>query len=138
MLSDDTKPWVHSTPVKGSIAFYGRQKEIKALSAMLEQADHGIASIYGLGGIGKSTLVRKYAADHSATWDTVLWLYDQGNLAQTIADDTLVQVNTVHRLKEESTEEYLQRKIQTLSSGRSGAARPAGDWTTLNWNILSS
>lgn len=83
---------------------------------MLEQADHGIASIYGLGGIGKSTLVRKYAADHSATWDTVLWLYDQGNLAQTIADDTLVQVNTVHRLKEESTEEYLQRKIQTLSS----------------------
>lgn len=116
MLSDDTKPWVHSTPVKGSIAFYGRQKEIKALSAMLEQADHGIASIYGLGGIGKSTLVRKYAADHSATWDTVLWLYDQGNLAQTIADDTLVQVNTVHRLKEESTEEYLQRKIQTLSS----------------------
>ena len=116
MLSDDTKPWVHSTPVKGSIAFYGRQKEIKALSAMLEQADHGIASIYGMGGIGKSTLVRKYAADHSVAWDTVLWLYDQGNLAQTIADDTLIQVNTVHRLKEESTEEYLQRKIQTLSS----------------------
>lgn len=115
-LSDDMKPWVHSTPVQGSVAFYGRQKEIKALSALLEQADHGIASIYGMGGIGKSTLVRKYVADHSAVWDAVLWLYDQGNLAQTIADDTLVQVNTVHRLKEESTEEYLQRKIQTLSS----------------------
>lgn len=116
ILSDDTKPWVHSTPVKGSITFYGRQKEMKALSDLLEQAGHGITSIYGMGGIGKSTLVRKYAADHSADWDAILWLYDHGNLAQAIADDTQVQVNTVHRLKEESTEEYLQRKIQVLSS----------------------
>lgn len=116
ILSDDTKPWVYSTPVKGSIAFYGREKEIQALSDLLEQADHGIASLYGMGGIGKSTLVRKYAADHSAAWDAILWLYDQGNLAQAIADDTLVQVNTVHRLKEESSEEYFQRKIQALSS----------------------
>ena len=116
ILSDETKPWVHSTPVKGSITFYGRQKEIKKLSDLLEQAGQGIASIYGMGGIGKSTLVRKYTANHSVEWDTILWLYDQGNLAKTITDDTLVQVNTVHRLKEESSEEYLQRKMQALSS----------------------
>ncbi len=115
-LSDDTKPWVRSTPVKGGAAFYGRQKEIKALSGLLEQAGRGTAGIYGMGGIGKSTLVRRYAADYSANWDAILWLYDQGNLAQAIADDTLVQVNTVRRLKEESTEEYLQRKTQALSS----------------------
>lgn len=116
ILSDDTKPWVYSTPVKGNIAFYGRQKEIKSLSDLLEQTGHGIASLYGMGGIGKSTLVRKYIADHSADWDAVIWLYDQRDLAKTITDDTLVQINTVHRLKEESTEEYLQRKIQALSS----------------------
>lgn len=116
ILSDETKPWVHSTPMQGNIAFYGRQKEMQTLSNLLEQAEHGIASIYGMGGIGKSTLVRKYVADHSVAWDTVLSLYDQGNLVQAIADDTLVQVNTVHRLKEESTEEYLQRKTQVLCS----------------------
>lgn len=116
ILSDDTKPWVYSTPVKGNIAFYGRQKEIKSLSDLLEQTGHGIASLYGMGGIGKSTLVRKYIADHSADWDAVIWLYDQRDLAKTITDDTLVQINTVHRLKEESTEEYLRRKIQALSS----------------------
>ena len=114
-LSDDAKPWVRSSCIQGSAVFFGRQDEIRKVKDLLEQSMHGIASLYGMGGIGKSTLVRRYAADHSAGWDTVLWLYDQGNLAQTIADDMLVQVNTVHRLKEESTEEYLQRKIQALS-----------------------
>ena len=115
-LSDDTKPWILSSPVAGSTAFYGRQAEMKALGDLLEQTGRGIASIYGMGGIGKSTLVRKYAANRAAEWDAVLWIYDQGNLAQAIGDDTLVRVNTVRRMKEESADEYLPRKIQALSS----------------------
>ncbi len=114
-LSDDTKAWLCSSPIPGSSAFYGRQDEIRKLEDLLRQAGHGTASLYGMGGIGKSTLVRQYAAEHTAEWDAVVWLYDQGDLAEAVADDTLVQVNTVHRMKEESSEEYLQRKIQALS-----------------------
>ena len=115
-LADESKPWVYSSPVGRSTAFFGRQREMDALCDLLEQADHGTGSVYGMGGIGKSTLVRRYAADHSDDWDAILWLYDQGNLAGAFADDTLVRINTVHRLKEESTEEYLQRKTRALSS----------------------
>ena len=76
-LSDETKPWILSSPVTGSAAFYGRQAEMEALEDLLARAGKGIASLSGMGGIGKSTLVRKYAADRSARWDAVLWIFDQ-------------------------------------------------------------
>ena len=77
---------------------------------------HQTVSLYGMGGIGKSSLVRKYIATFSADWDAILWLYDQENLTEALADDSLVQINTITRVKEESTEEYLKRKLQGLSA----------------------
>ena len=115
-LSDETKPWLRSTPVQTCTDFYGRQHELEDLSGLLHQAEHGVASLYGMGGIGKSTLARQYLVRYANDWDAVLFLYDQGNLADSLSDDTLVQISTIHRAKEESTEDYLQRKLEALAA----------------------
>ena len=114
-LSDETKPWLRSTPIQPSPVFYGRDAEMAELSLLIHQNEHQITSLYGMGGIGKSALVRQYLSYNRSDWDAVLWLYCQGNFAESIADDTLVQINTVTRMKEESIEEYLKRKLKVLS-----------------------
>ena len=116
LLSDETKPWLRSTSIQSSPAFYGRDAELTALHQLLQEKVHQTVSLYGMGGIGKSSLVRKYIATFSADWDAILWLYDQENLTEALADDSLVQINTITRVKEESTEEYLKRKLQGLSA----------------------
>lgn len=114
-FSDETKPWLRSTPIQPSPVFYGRDAEMGDLGLLIHQNEHLITNLYGMGGIGKSTLVRQYLSSNRSDWDAVLWLYSQGKLAESIADDTLVQINTVIRMKEENIEEYLKRKLKVLS-----------------------
>ncbi len=113
-LSDETRPWLRSTYLQLVPVFYGREKELSDLAHFMDENTHHTCSLYGMGGIGKSTLVRQYLAMHAGNWDAVLWLYDQDSLTALITDDTQVQLNTVSRLREETGEEYCQRKLQTL------------------------
>lgn len=114
-LSDEKMPWIQSTHIPKNVVFYGRQSEIASLAELLESVKGGIAVLYGMGGIGKSSLARAYLAEHREDWDAILWLHDQGNLSDAIADDAQVRINTIRRMKEESAEEYLQRKLRSLS-----------------------
>ncbi len=115
-LSDQTKPWLKSTSIQSAPVFYGRDAELAALHKLLLDNKARTVSLYGMGGIGKSTLARQYIASFAEDWDAVLWLYDQGNLSDILADDMLVHINTISRVKEESAEEYLKRKLPALSS----------------------
>ena len=119
-LADGTKRWLRSTPVPGNPVFYGREKELSGLDALLAGAERGVVSLYGLGGIGKSALAREYVRRCGKSWDAVLWLYDQGNPEVMIADDSLVSLHAVRRMKEESAEEYLRRKLEALTSFTDG------------------
>ncbi len=114
-LSDETKPWLRSAPVRRSGCFYGRSEEQAFLSDLLRNEKNAVISLHGIGGIGKSTLARQYLAEYASDWGAVVWLYDLGSLSDSIADDTLVQINTLCRLPEESKEEYLDRKLRMLS-----------------------
>lgn len=115
-LADETKPWLHSTSIQINPAFYGRETELHDLSQFLSENAHHTCSLYGMGGIGKSTLVRRYLFEHLDDWDAHLWLYGQGKLMDAIADDTQVQINTLTRENEEITDEYLKRKLLALGS----------------------
>lgn len=115
-LADETKPWLHSTSIQSIPAFYGREAEMCDLSQFLSENDHHTCSLYGMGGIGKSTLIRHYLSEHADDWDAHLWLYDKGNLMETLADDSQVLINTVTRENEETTDEYLKRKLVALGS----------------------
>ncbi|MBE5807260.1 MAG: hypothetical protein E7317_02845 [Clostridiales bacterium] len=113
-LSDEAKPWICSTPIQRPDAFFGRQAELAALGDMLRRAEGQVACLWGVGGIGKSTLARRYLTEHAGDWDARLWLYDRGDPAAAVADDALVQVNTVRRMREERAGDYLARKLEAL------------------------
>ena len=114
-LSDETKPWLVSTPIQENSAFFGRREDIIALRTLLGQSSGKIVNLNGLGGIGKSTLVRQLLKADRASWDAVFWLYDDGSLSQAVADDLLVQIHTVHKMPEESFDDYIHRKLTVLS-----------------------
>ena len=113
-LSDEMKPWLHSSSIPENTVFYGRKEEIAALSDLLRGNARNTVSLYGMGGIGKSSLVRKYLSEYRADWDAAVWICGRENLSGLIADDTVINVNTVRRLKEETPEEYLPRKLRVI------------------------
>ena len=114
-LSDEKAPWIRSTLIEKNTAFYGRAVEQSKLQALLHQPREKVFSLYGMGGIGKSALVRQYLSEHASEWDAILWLYDQGDLSATLTDDLQVMINTVQRMKGEGNEEYLTRKLNVIS-----------------------
>ncbi len=113
-LSDEMKPWLHSSSIPDNPVFYGRKDEILSFSNLLHYNERHVVSLYGMGGIGKSSFVRQYLTEYRADWDAIVWLYDQGDLSEAIADDSQININTVHRLREETFEEYLERKLRVI------------------------
>lgn len=113
LLSDGQKPYVISSVWPGNETFYGRKNELAELEKLLS-AGHPLSALTGMGGIGKSTLVRKYLTLHWAEYDAVLYLYDNGTAVGILTDDQTISINTIHRAKEESMEEYFLRKRDAL------------------------
>ena len=114
-LADGTKPYLISTPVPAPVFFTGREAEMEALSQLVNAPGQHVFSLYGMGGIGKSTLVRAWLSGHRDAYDAVLWLYDQGKTADLLCDDLAVHVNTVESMKDEPQDEYLERKLRALA-----------------------
>lgn len=114
-LADETKPFLFSSSIPSPVFFTGREAELESLSELLHTSGQHIFNLYGMGGIGKSTLVRAWLNNHRDEFDAVLWLYDQGKTAEMLCDDLAVHVNTVQRMKDEPLEEYLDRKLRTLT-----------------------
>ena len=113
-LSDDMLPWLRSTPMDAPAFFVGRAEELTALDELVHMPNRHIFSLHGLGGIGKSSLVREYLSHHRAEHDAVLYLYDNGDPDSLLEDDDAVHINTIEKAKEESAEEYLSRKLTAL------------------------
>ncbi len=113
-LSNEMEPWLISTPVQSPVFFVGRSADQQALHDLLHTPGHKLFSLSGMGGIGKSSLVRAYLATHQNDYDAVVWMYDQDKGADIVADDTAVRVNTVEKMKEESLPDYLSRKTGRL------------------------
>lgn len=67
-------PWRGSDTVLpvAPTAFVGREAELAALGAALDR--DGAAALYGLGGVGKSSLAREYAARNRDKYSVILWL----------------------------------------------------------------
>ena len=114
-LSDAHRPYLRSSLISPLPAFYGREGELSLLHSFLWEKDYPTVSLYGMGGMGKSSLVREYLSRYSDDWDAVLWLYDQEKLFDVIADDGQVQLSTISRIQEESKKEYIERKKKALS-----------------------
>ena len=95
------------------IGMVGRETESKQICDFID-SEEGCLFVIGMGGIGKSTLVRSCLDRKREDIDTVLYLYFHDSLIDTIADDKQLMVNTLERMSVETTEEYFDRKLQTI------------------------
>lgn len=95
------------------IGMVGREAESEKVCEFLDSGK-GCLFVFGMGGIGKSTLVRSCLDKKRDDIDTVLYIYYHDSLMDTIADDRQLMVNTLERMSEETTEEYFERKLRTI------------------------
>lgn len=115
-LADERAPYIVSTPLWLGDCFFGREKELLQLDRLLHRRGPFVASLSGMGGIGKSALARAYLSLRRDRYDAVLYLRDSDapSATELLADDRLIPVNTVRRMQGEAVDEYARRKCQTL------------------------
>ena len=112
--ADTVEPFIISSQVSRPLVLMGRERELEALRHWMEKDETNCLFLTGMGGIGKSTLVREYIANCHEGFDAMLYLYYNGSIQKTIADDGQMRVNTIERMPEESTEDYFRRKVRVL------------------------
>ena len=111
-LSDERLPCLISSPVSTPVCFMGREADMQALDDMLRHS--GTVSLWGTGGMGKSTLARAWIGANRDRYDAVLYLYSRISAQDLICDDMLIQLNTVERFPDENQEAYCARKTRAL------------------------
>jgi serine/threonine protein kinase len=110
-FSDPTAPFVHSTRLVARDAVFGRTKELSELTKWFERNDNNCLFITGMGGIGKSALMREYLSRNRNRFDAMLYLHHKGSLMRTLTDDFTASINTIEKNDVESLPEYFRRKL---------------------------
>ncbi|MCM1167787.1 MAG: NB-ARC domain-containing protein [Ruminococcus sp.] len=113
-LADITQPYIISTKINRPAFFAGREREMAALYEEYCNSDRNFIFIAGMGGIGKTSLIKEFIFHHRGEFDAVLYLNYDGSIRRLIADDSAVRLNTVSKIPEESEEEYYSRKLKAI------------------------
>lgn len=92
--------------------FVGREQELEELHSQL--ADSQVLFVCGMGGIGKSELVKNYAKQYAGSYDVILWSAYSGSWISTITSDSDIPLASFGRGSDESVESYFDRKIRKL------------------------
>lgn len=98
-------------PILPSVSpdFVGRDNELKAIVESLQA--NPVLYITGVGGIGKSTLVKNYISRYKAEYEVIAYLEFDGDFQHTFCDDMQLQISTVSRQDGEPPYEYFARKL---------------------------
>lgn len=96
-------------------SFLGRDNELELLKEKM-CGKRNKTFVVGIGGIGKSELVKQFIINNRSLYDVVVWISFERNLEQTLANDNNLQIKGLSReeFKEESDKEYAQRKLNIL------------------------
>ena len=113
-LCDSTLPYVVSTPFSAPDFFIGRHAEAGQFENWCMDETRRVLFLTGMGGIGKSTFVRRCLAAHRRDWDSIAILYAGTSLRQTLTSDSMLHINGTERLKEEKESDYFERKMKKL------------------------
>ena len=90
----------------------GRETIISEISDSLKT--NSTLFVTGVGGIGKSTVVKQFFFQNSSMYDIALYLEYDGNIKSTFTNQ--ININTFARNHEESTDEYYDRMLARLQS----------------------
>ena len=97
----------------------GREEELAEIHRQLSSGS-GRVLLHGMGGLGKTTLARAYAARFAHAYDTVLWLNVRQDLTHTFCDDGELTTKTSPGIPGST-------RIRPSTSGKSGRCSP-GFW----------
>ena len=92
--------------------FVGRETELTAVSDCLRR--NHVLFVNGVGGIGKSTLIRNFISLNRPEYDVIVYLEFDGDMQRTFTDDGQLQISTVHREDGEPVAAYFDRKLMKL------------------------
>lgn len=102
----------------GNENFVGREQEFEELNRMLE--DKRYVFVSGIGGIGKSEFIRKYAQKYVSRYDQVVWTTCNTDLKSMIIDGSSLIEGGFARVQTngfpETDDEYAHRKLQFFKS----------------------
>ena len=112
-LADLSLRYIVSSKISTSGLFLGRETEARWIQERLTGSTAGCGFVVGMGGIGKSTLVR-HCIRQSDRLDSVLYLDYLGSIEKTICDDYAVHINAVQKDASETDTAYFDRKLGVL------------------------
>ncbi len=112
--SDETRVYAVSSSVACIENVVGRAEELKNLTDWLADKKKPCIFVTGMGGIGKSTLVRRFIMDIREQLDTVLYLNYSNSIISTVCNDDLFYINTICRQTDENEVDYFHRKLRNF------------------------
>lgn len=99
-----------SAYISPNVTFVGRIKELSEMREVLTNHHH--ISISGMGGIGKTDLIREYISRNKNEYRSVLWGTYSGGLKKLFCDDNIVNISNFFRNPADETDDsYFNRKI---------------------------
>lgn len=96
--------------------FIGRETELQQLDTLLKQ--HKCVFIYGIGGIGKSELMKQYALLNKMKYHSIHLLLYQRSLTDNLLDNS-IHISHFNQNEDESNEHYIDRKLTFLQKNMS-------------------
>ncbi len=113
--ADPIIPRIYSTPIVRPRIFYGREQEFSALDQFVVNPDANCLLVTGMGGIGKSTLIREYLSRRRETFSTVLYVYYKDSIEATVSNDNNIEINTLRQEEQEQTAtRYFDKKVRKI------------------------
>lgn len=116
MYAEEKRIYVHKSHIEKPMYCFGREEEIRRLREWGGNTKENCIIVSGLGGLGKSTLVRQYIDEVRKDFDNIIVLSFTDSIIHTICDDNQLVVNIVERNKEETESDYYVRKVRGLKS----------------------
>lgn len=92
--------------------FVGRDAEIRQITECLQSSR--VLYLTGIGGIGKTTLVKNYIARYRTEYEVIAYLEYDGDILHTFCDDMQLQISTVSRQDGEPLDGYFARKLKAF------------------------
>ena len=110
-LADISIPYIQSSYISCPKILTGRREEILKLEKWLEMPNNNLLFVTGMGGIGKSSLIRGFLSEQNDRADILLFLNYYHSLKQTIADDKQFDIHGIKKSLQEEPDEYFIRKL---------------------------
>jgi len=111
-LADPKEPVLLTSMVIPDSYFVGRQRELDEMQQIIQTSHRLILS--GLGGIGKSELLRNYANQHKTEYDYVVYITYSKDILTSFNDEINVTITNIYPYKAESPEGFFYRKLSIL------------------------